>query len=317
MPFIALNSDKEEVTASHCRDEFLRTRVERSDFKCAFCFCSYFARYIYIDGKIGRAPHFVVKGEGHRGNCDGSPLGVVPETPSKLQGKRIRESEFRFPEKLVAKQKPRVTVVPTEGDVEALSVESITQRRRRAGKEYGSSSFTSSLLQVIVESKNKINRWCYNEIKTKKLSSAQASELFKDTAGSYPLQLFDNKDLNYDNAFWSGNFERSGSGERIFHAKRGVTTVSKSGFIVRSESPPTSPSLPKKNKQPLSVEVRYDGESYDDGQAPRSHIQLMQELGGLTPSEGIQWFAYGQMTRENDLLVVHVKTLDHFYYKKE
>lgn len=317
MPFIALNSNNGEVTASHCRDEFLRTHIVRSGFKCAFCFCMYYARYIYKDGKIGRAPHFVVKGDGHRGDCDGTPLGVAPEVLSKLQGKRIREEEFRFPEKLVARQRPRVTVIPPEGTVGTPTNEEIAKRRRRAGKEYGASSFTSSLLQVIVESKTKINRWCFNEIAKKKLGAKEGAELFRETAGSYPLQLFDNKDLNYDNAFWSGNFERSGSGERIFHAKRGVTTVSKSGFIVRSESPPTSPSLPKKNKQPLPVEVRYDGESYDDGQAPRSHIQLMQELGGLTPSEGIQWFAYGQMTRENDLLVVHVKTLDHFYYKKE
>lgn len=41
MPFIALNSDNEEVTASHCRDEFLRTGIERSEFKYSFCFCAY------------------------------------------------------------------------------------------------------------------------------------------------------------------------------------------------------------------------------------------------------------------------------------
>ncbi|KFC62322.1 hypothetical protein [Massilia sp. LC238] len=317
MPFIALNSDNEEVTASHCRDEFLRTRVIRSDFKCAFCFCPYFARYIYVDGKIGRAPHFVIKGEGHRGNCDGTPLDVAPEVLSKLQGKRIRENEFRFPEKLVARQRPRVTAIPPTESMDTPSNEDIAKRRRRAGKEYGASTFTSSLLQVIVESKTKINRWCYSEIAKKKLGAKEGAELFRETAGSYPLQLFEQKDLNYDNAFWSGNFERLGPGERIFHAKHGVAIVSQSGFIVRSEPLPASPSLPKKDKQPLPVEVRYDGESYDDGQAPRSHIQLMQELGGLTPSQAIQWFAYGQMTREKDLLVVHLKTLDHFHYKEE
>lgn len=316
MPFIALNSDNEEVTASHCRDEFIRTHIERSGFKCAFCFCPYYARYIYVDGKIGRAPHFVVKGDGHRGDCDGTPLGVAPEVLSKLQGKRIRENEFRFPEKLVARQRPRVTVISPDGTVGTPTNEEIATRRRRAGKEYGASSFTSSLLQVIVESKTKINRWCYNEIAKRKLGAKESAELFRETAGSYPLQLFEQKDLNYNNAFWSGNSERSGSDERIFHAKRGVATVSKSSFIVRSEPPPTSPYLPKKDKQPLPVEVRYHGECYDDGHAPRSHIQLMQELEKLTQGKAIQWFAYGQMTRENDLLVVHLKTLDHFHYKE-
>lgn len=316
MPFIALNSDNEEVTASHCRDEFLRTGLERSGFKCAFCFCPYFARYIYVDGKIGRAPHFYVTSEKHRGACDGTPLDVVPDAPSKLQGKRIPGNDFSFPEKLVARPKPRVVSILTGSGAVGLSEEEIARRRRQAGRNYGSSTFTSSLLQVVVESKNKIAKWCYDEIAAKNLDKKAASELFKATAGSYPLQLFEQKGLTYDSAFWSANFERTGPGERIFHAKRGVVAATLTGFVIRSDAPSTFGSPSKPNKS-LPVEVRYEGETYDSGQPPQSHMRAMQELARLTSSDSVQWYAYGRMVRDGDKLIISLRTLDHFYYRKE
>lgn len=117
MPYIALNSNNEEVTASHCRDEYLRSATIMAGFKCAFCRCTYFARNIYTDGKIGKAPHFfVTKNDGHKGAYDGTPLGVVAETGSGKQGKRIPDQDFRFPEKFVAKSKLRITVAPGGSD---------------------------------------------------------------------------------------------------------------------------------------------------------------------------------------------------------
>jgi len=318
MPFIALNSDNEEVTASHCRDEFLLTGVERSGFKCAFCLCPYFARYVYVDGKIGRAPHFFVKGEGHRGYCDGTPLEVPAEVPSKLQSKRIPGREFSFPERLVARAKPRLVDIFTGDSSSKLTEEEISQRRRRAGKEYGSSTFTSSLLQVIVESKNKIAKWCFDEIATKKLNKKEASELFKMTASSYPLQLFGQKGLTYDSAFWSGNYERAGPGERIFHAKQGAVVLTSSGFVVRSEAPSTpSPATGKSSNGPLPVEVHYAGEFYESGQPPQAHARTMQALTKLASQGRVQWYAYGRMVRDGDKLVISVKTLDHFYYREQ
>ena len=316
MPFIALNSDNEEVTASYCRDEFLHTEVVRSGFKCAFCFCPYFARYVYVDGKIGRAPHFYVTSEKHRGGCDGTPLDVKPDAPSKLQGKRIPESEFSFPEKLVARPKPRVVAVPTGTSPLDVSEEDITRRRRQAGREYGSSAFTSSLLQVIVESKNKIASWCYDEIAAKKLNKKEASELFKATAGSYPLQLFDQKGLTYDSAFWSANYERTGPGERIFHAKRGFVALTASRFTIRSEAPSTESSTTKPNNKALPVEVRYEGEYYESGKAPLAHTKAMLALAKLTSSDTVQWYAYGRMVRDGDKLIISLKTLDHFHWKE-
>jgi hypothetical protein len=319
MPYIALSSNNEEVTASHCRDEYLRTGVILSGFKCAFCLCAYHSRYIYVDGKIGRAPHFfATRTDPHKGACDGTPLGVVAEPVSGKQGKRIPDQDFRFPEKFVAKQKPRL-VAGTNGSVgAALSDEEIRSRRNRAGKEYGASTFTSSVLEVIVESKNKISSWCFNEGKKLNLDKAALSKLLKEMASSYPLQLFEQKGLDYESAFWSGHYARDRADKRIFHAKGGTAVVSLPGFVICSEPkvPSQGQSLAKK-PGPRSVEVHYHGENYDGGTPPQAHTRALSELASLAVDETIQWYAYGEMTLEGDKLVVRLETLDHLYFRRE
>ena len=318
MPYIALNSNNEEVTASHCRDEYLRTGAVLSGFKCAFCLCTYFARNIYTDGKIGKAPHFfVTRNDGHRGACDGTPLGVVVEPASGKQGKRISDQDFRFPEKFVAKPKPRIVVSPSSGDGNILSDEEIRVRRHRAGKEYGSATFTSSVLEVIVESKNKISRWCFDEGKKQNLDKAAQSKLLKETASSYPLQLFEQKGLTYESAFWSAHYERSKTDKRIFHAKKGVATLFPTGFVIRSEPQVMPKDGEAKKPGPRTVEVHYRGEAYDSNTPPQAHTRALAELANLGVDETIQWYAYGEMTLDGDKLVIRLETLDHFYYRKE
>lgn len=319
MPYIALNSNNEEVTASHCRDEFLRTEEVLTGFRCAFCLCTYFARNIYTDGKIGRAPHFfVTKSNVHRGACDGTPLGVVAEPMSGKQGKRIQDQNFSCPEKLVARAKPRVVVSPGGGDKAVPSDDEIRSRRNRAGKEYGSTTFTSSVLEVIVESKNKISSLCFSESKKQKLNKEDEKKLLKETASSYPLQLFEQKGLTYESAFWNAHYERTKSDKRVFQAKGGTVALSSSGFVITSE-PQVSARFGAESKKPSPrpVDVEYSGESYDSNTAPRAHTKALAELANLAAGETIQWYAYGQITLRDDRLIIHLQTLDHLYFRKE
>lgn len=319
MPYIALNSNNEEVTASHCRDEYLRTEVTLSGFKCAFCECAYHPRYIYVDGKIGRAPHFfTTKADPHKGACDGTPLGVVAEPVSGKKGKRIPDKDFRFPEKLVPKPKPRL-VTGVNGSVGAApSAEEIRSRRNRAGKEYGASTFTSSVLEVIVESKNKISSWCFNEGKKLNLDKAALSKLLKETAGSYPLQLFEQKGLDYESAFWSAHYARDRADKRIFHAKGGTAAVSLPGFVIRSQPKvPSQGESQAKKSSPRPVEVHYHGETYDASTPPQAHTRALAKLASLAADETIQWYAYGEMRLDGDKLVIRLETLDHLYFRKE
>ncbi len=318
MPYIALNSDNEEVTASHCRDEYLRTGSVISGFRCAFCLCTYFARNIYTDGKIGKAPHFfVTRNDGHKGMCDGTPLNVVSESASGKPGTRIPDQDFRFPEKFVARPKPRIVAAPAGGDGAVLGDEEIRVRRHRAGEEYGSATFTSSVLEVIVESKNKISKWCFDEGKKRNLDKVALGKLLKETASSYPLQLFDQKGLTYESAFWSAHYERSKSDKRIFHAKNGVAKVTSTGFVIRSEAPAMRESLQAKKTGPRPVEVLYRGESYDSKTPPRAHLRTLSDLANLGADETIQWYVYGEMTLDGDTLVLQLETLDHLYFRKE
>ncbi len=318
MPYIALNSNNEEVTASHCRDEYLRTGVELTGFKCAFCLCTYHPRYIYVDGEIGRAPHFFTKTDKHKGACDGTPLGVVVEPVSGGQGKRIPEQGFSFPEKLVPKAKPRVVATPGGIDGDVLSDEEIRARRNRAGKEYGSKMFTSSVLEVIVESKNKITKWCFDEGKKRNLDKAALNKLMKETADSYSLQLFEQKGLTYDSAFWNAHYERNKVDKRIFHAKEGVATMSSPGFVIRSEAKLATQGGSQATKPAQrSVEVQYRGEAYDSNTPPQAHVRALTKLANLATDETIQWYAYGEMTLEGDKLVISLETLDHLYFRKE
>jgi hypothetical protein len=82
-----------------------------------------------------------------------------------------------------------------------LTDEEIRSRRNRAGKEYGPTTFTSSVLEVIVESKNKISKWCFDEAKKQNLDKTARDKLLRETADSYPLQLFEHKGLTYNSAF--------------------------------------------------------------------------------------------------------------------
>ncbi|WP_312550643.1 hypothetical protein [Massilia sp.] len=318
MPYIALNSKDEEVTASQCRDEFLRTGEVLSGFRCAFCLCAYHPRYIYINGMIGRTPHFFVKGEKHNGRCDGNPLGVVAETVSGTQGKRIPDDNFCFPEKLVARAKPRVVASLPDGEKLVLSDEEIRSRRLRAGKEYGSTTFTSSLLEVIVESKNKISTWCYSQSRKQKLTKEAEKKLLKETASSYPLQLFDQKGLTYESAFWNAHYERTKTDKRIFQAKGGTVTVSSSGFVISSQpSAPSNGGNESKKAVPRPVEVHYHRESYDSNTPPQAHVKALAELANVAAGETIQWYAYGEMRLHEDKLIIRVETLDHLYFRKE
>ena len=318
MPYIALNSDNEEVTASHCRDEYLRTGSVMSGFKCAFCLCTYFPRNIYTDGKIGKAPHFfVTRNDGHKGMCDGTPLGVVAEPSSGKLGKRIPEQEFRFPEKFVARPKPRLVAAFAGSNGAVLGDEEIRVRRHRAGEEYGSATFTSSVLEVIVESKNKISKWCFDEGKKQNLDKVSLSKLLKETASSYPLQLFDQKGLTYESAFWSAHHERSKADKRIFHAKNGIGKVTPTGFVIRSEAPAMSGGTEAKKAGPRPVEVHYHGETYGSKTPPRAHVRTLADLANLGADETIQWYAYGEMTLYEDKLVLRLETLDHLYFRNE
>jgi hypothetical protein len=318
MPYIALNSDNEEVTASHCRDEYLRTGSVGSGFRCAFCLCTYFARNIYTDGKIGKAPHFfVTRNDGHKGMCNGTPLGVVAEPTSGKLGKRIPDQDFRFPEKFVARPRPRIVAAPAGGDGAVLSDEEIRVRRHRAGEEYGSATCTSSVLEVIVESKNKISRWCFDEGKKRNLDKIALGKLLKETASSYPLQLFDQKGLTYESAFWSAHHERSKPEKRIFHAKNGVGKVTPTGFVIRSESPAMQKGVEATKAIPHPVEVHYRGETYDSKTPPQAHVRTLADLANLGADESIQWYAYGEMTLGEDKLVLRLETLDQLYFRKE
>ena len=317
MPYIALNSNNEEVTASHCRDEYLRTGMVRSGFKCAFCLCTYFARNIYTDGKIGKAPHFfVTRNDGHKGACDGTPLDVIVEPTSGKHGKRIPDQDFRFPEKFVAKPKPRVVNAPGGSDDDVLSDEEIRVRRHRAGIEYGAATFTSSVLEMIAESKNKISRWCFDQGKKQNLDKVAQSKLLKETASSYPLQLFEQKGLTYETAFWSAHYERKAD-KRIFHAKNGEATVSPAGFAIRSEPQVVPKGAEAKKPGPQTVVVHYRGETYDSNTPPQAHTRTLAELANLGADETIQWYAYGEMTLDGEKLVIRLDTLDHFYFRKE
>lgn len=318
MPYIALNSSNEEVTASHCRDEYLRTGAVRSGFKCAFCFCTYFARNIYTDGKIGKAPHFfVTRNDGHKDQCDGTPLGVVVEPTSDKQGKRIPDQDSRFPEKFVAKPKPRIVDIPSGTNGDTPNDEEIRVRRHRAGIEYGAATFTSSVLEVIVESKNKISRWCFDQGKKQNLDKTAQSKLLKETASSYPLQLFEQKGLTYESAFWSAHYERSKADKRIFHAKNGVASVLPMSFIICSQPQVLPKDGEAKKTGPRTVEVHYRGETYDSNTPPQAHTRVLAELAILGADETIQWYAYGEMTLDGEKLVIRLETLDRLYFRKE
>lgn len=180
--------------------------------------------------------------------CDGTPLNVVSESASGKPGSRILDQDFRFPEKFVARPEPRIVAAPTGGDGAVLGDEEIRVRRHRAGEEYGSATFTSSVLEVIVESKNKISKWCFDEGKKRNLDKVALGKLFKETASSYPLQLFDQKGLTYESAFWSAHHGRSKPDKRIFHAKNGVGKVTSTGFVIRSESPAKPKGLEEKSQ---------------------------------------------------------------------
>jgi len=173
------------------------------------------------------------------------------------------------------------------------------------------------VLEVIVESKNKISKWCFDEGKKRNLDKVALGKLLKETASSYPLQLFDQKGLTYESAFWSAHYERSKLDKRIFHAKNGVAKVTSTGFVIRSEAPAMRESLQAKKTGPRPVEVLYRGESYDSKTPPRAHLRTLSDLANLGADETIQWYAYGEMTLDGDTLVLQLETLDHLYFRKE
>ncbi len=319
MPFIAFNEFNQEVTASQCHDEYISNGTIFEKFRCAFCEARYHSRNIYKDALLGKAPHFyLAKGVRHIGLCDGEPIVAVSPAAAKEPIKTVTKREFDFPEKLTARPKPRVIgVLPGEGTLPPDEHE-IRKRRRRAGEEHGASSFTTSLLQNIVESKNKLISWCYEEAKRKKLAVGARNQLIKETAESYPLQLFDQQNLTYNSAFGRADYAWRDGSSRIFHAKNGTVTLTDGGFAIRSE-PEVQAAAIEEAAPRRTAEVHYRPPSTDlIGEIPRSHVRLLEELKSAAEAgTALQWYVYGGMKFMNEINVISLANLDHLFFRKE
>lgn len=316
MPYIAMNEENQEVTASYCRDEYLRNDTEFQHFRCAFCEVRYHARNVYKDGKVGKAPHFYVRGETHRGDCDGTPIPTTPASPAPTPTKQVVKRDFRLPERLVARSRPRLVHIAFGGTEIPPGDEVIRKRRMDAGKEYGTATFTSSLLRTIVEGKNGLTSWCFSEATRLRLGEAQRAAFINETTERYPLQLLDQQALNYNSAFWAAAYHRKGESRRIFHSKGGkVHLLESGGFIIRSEAPERKTKPGSTGTILSAVEVRYSGEAVANGEQPRSHERALEELADVSKGGQVQWYAYGSMEMEDGNNVIVLQSLDHLYFR--
>jgi hypothetical protein len=319
MPFIAFNEFNQEVTAWQCHDEYVSNGTIFEKFRCAFCEARYHSRNIYKDALIGKAPHFyLAKGVRHIGLCNGEPIVTGSPTATKEPLKTVTKREFDFPEKLTARATPRLIGVPPVEGIVPPGEQEIRNRRLRAGKEHGASCFTTSLLQNIVESKNKLISWCYEEAKRKKLAVGARNQLIKETAESYPLQLFDQQNLNYQSAFGGADYSWHEGSTRIFHAKNGRAALTDDGFVIRSE-PTAVATANERAQQKRTSEVCYRITPNDVIEnMPRSHVRLLEELkSAAEDGKAIQWYVYGRMELMDEINVISFANLDHLFFRKE
>jgi hypothetical protein len=317
MPYIALNENDEEVTASYCRDEYLGNETVFEKFRCAFCEVRYFPRNIYVDAEIGKAPHFYVRGARHTGGCNGEPITQVVQELSAEPRRKVTKREFELPEKLVARSKPRVASVSSGVPPAALTEAEVANRRTRAGREYGPALFTSSLLQVIVDARNKLMSWCYEQATIGKMSDAARKTLIKETLESYELQLFDQKGLNYNSAFRAADFSWKSTDSRVFNAKGGRVTLTADGFVIRSE-PKTAVGASSAATSRLAAEVRYSKAMSTDTEVVKSHKNLLQRLAEIAEAGGaIQWYAFSSVESLEGVNLMHLRSLDHLYFREE
>ncbi|NHZ44611.1 hypothetical protein [Massilia aquatica] len=332
MPYIALNECDVEVTSFQCLDEFKREGTEYQSFRCAFCEVPYIAKAIYNETSVAKAPHFAVaRGRSHIGDCNGEVLLVVAPVEGGGIGAKVVKREHEVPEVLVVKPPTRSVVSgPKGGPATPLSEAEIKRRRMNAGKKYGVSRFTSSLLASFIEAKAHLVSAAFAKAKEQGLTGAKEKAFLNSYLEKYPLQLFEQK-LNYSTAFWRANYVRAGQAPRIFQATNGNVMISaqnltiNSAFLQRStaKSPSTVEATAtaletngKKITVGATAVVLFDLSGVDRAELPRAHKSLLKKLAETQAADRtVSWSAYGVMTVRDGLNCIELLSLDHLHIK--
>lgn len=299
-----------EGEAWQFRDEYLRTGVTYSSFRCAYCHVKVHARAIYGDA-FKRAPHFYVKNpDEHKNECPWGESPVIGVMRRSQEPKKLFGNEVYIPEVLTRRRRPTKADDVQPRDIPTTDADRIKNRVLRISMAgiIGNHSSTS-LLSVIVRAQKAVVSDCCREAANRKLKDAERNKLIRDTLKGLPLKLYE-RCTDYGDGIRSCKVHPWKS-PLIYYGKGRVVEECGGYRIYTDERVKV-----QDTGEELGFQVRVVLGDEDSDLLRRRLFSLLDDAaasGGM-----LDWIAYGEMTRVGgkDLYELTAGSVDHLHIEK-